>query len=280
MAVSEIVSGSGIRYGTVFTLDADTGLPTTTVVAPLMDTGTRIEGIVSTTSNDPQPNRISFRGDDVVFAQDSLPPGEAETFSFQTDKVNFRLNEVLSGNKVVSYGTQMIAQAKNTNRTGAEPQVFALFYRQALDTDAESSTFGRLRQWHWRAYMSTRITEITPEMNADKSASQYEGTPTATKETPWAENFTNATWGAQRAFHIDGVSEGQPIPHIAIGDGTVTGFTLQKSPIDAAAIKVWVNGSLTTPSNVTTGANPSFTLGAAPANNAQVFAMVFTNDAV
>lgn len=278
MAVSDIVSGLGTRYGAVYVLDTNTGLPLPAASSATPYAGVQISHIKSANATDPAPRRIQHMGEDRAYAQDSLPGTELETFQFVSSAINFDLDAALEGALVRDY-TVMKSRAANTDRKGNEPLVGAMFYRQALDTDETSSTFGKLRQWHTRIYPSARVSTVTPSFGEEAEDVTYEGTTTNVTNTLWGEMFTNAVWGVTQASHIENTVAYQPRMNFWRGNGTRTTFNLSVAPTSSSDILVWVAGTLVTPSAVNTAvANPGMTLTAAAGLDVLVAAVILTSN--
>jgi hypothetical protein len=274
-AASEIISGVGARYGVVFVLDSN-GLPAQAAASATPETGVRIEGIKTLAANTPEPQRFTHYGDDSPFAQDSLPPTEVESFNITTAKVNLALDAYLEGAKVRTI-TPLQMRVGDSDQRGNEPLVMAAFYRQALDTDQTSTSFGRLRQWNWRIYPATRISPQAPSMEQGITDSSYVATPTKVSQTPWQEDFDTTNWGVSRGAHIEGVANYQPRFTVYVGDGTITSWDLTHAPYSSADILVWVAGSLTVPGSITYGTSPAFTVTPAVGVGTQIFAVSMTN---
>lgn len=277
MTAKEIVSGVGTRYGAVYELDADTGLPMPAAASSTPYAGVEIEHIKTATATDPAPRRLTHQGEDRAYAQDSLPATELESFSFTTSAVNIRLDVALEGTEVYDE-TNFTARLANSDRKGNEPLMGVMFYRQALDTDPESASFGKLRQWNTRIYPSARVTPVTPSFEAETTDSTYEGTVTNVNTTLWGEAITETNFGANEGAHIEAVTAAHPRWNFYRGNGTLTNFLLSAAPNSSAHLLVWVDGSLTTPSSVNTGATPSFTLGAAAGLDLLVAALIQTDN--
>lgn len=275
MAV-EIISGVGARFGAVIVLD-ENGLPAQETPSATPETGIEIEGIKTLTANDPEPQRFTHYGDDNPFAQDSLPPQTVETFSISTAKTNMELDTYLEGALVRQYGTAFRFRVADSDQRGNEPFVMAYFYRQAIDTDKTSATFGRKRQWNVRIYPSTRISPISQSYEAGITDNTYQATPTPSSYTPWNEDIDTTNWGASRGSHLEGVMDYQPRVNVYQGNGTLTSWTLSHTPADSANLLVWVGGSLTVPGSITYGASPAFTVSPAVGVGTQVFALIGTN---
>lgn len=278
MAVKEIVAGSGTRYGSVFLLDADTGLPMPAVASKLPYTGLEISGIKSTEATDPTPRRVQHKGKDRIYAQDTLPPDSLESFRFTSSKTDLAFDSYVEGVKVRGYTNFNVRAANNADK-GNEQQVMALFYRQALDADPNSSTFGKLRQYNTRIYGSTRIVPVTDSFGDAETDKTYEGTPTNFNYTPWNEAINTTNWGTVDGGHLEGVTAAHPRVNTYRGNGTIVAFELSHAPVSADHLLVWGDGTLLTPSAVvTTAANPAFTLGTPPAVDKLVFALIQTNN--
>lgn len=275
MAV-EIISGVGARFGAVIVLD-ENGLPAQETPSATPETGIEIEGIKTLTANDPEPQRFTHYGDDNPFAQDSLPPQTVETFSISTAKTNMELDTYLEGALVRQYGTAFRFRVADSDQRGNEPFMMAYFYRQAIDTDKASATFGRKRQWNIRIYPSTRISPISPSYEAGITDNTYQATPTPSSYTPWGEDIETTNWGVSRGSHLEGVMDYQPRANVYQGNGTLTSWTLSHTPADSANLLVWVGGSLTVPGSITYGASPAFTVSPAVGVGTQVFALIGTN---
>jgi hypothetical protein len=268
--------GVGLRCGHVFGLNSD-GLPMPNDSSAVLIGGTLIEGIKTLPVTDPAPRRISHFGDDRVLSQDSLPATESGSYQFTTSKTNQVLDAMLEGGKVRTINGNSYTGG-NTDNKGSEPQVLALFYRQALDADKSSASYGKLRQWEGRAYGSSRITKTTPSFEAENTDTTYEGTPTPVKFTHWFEQFSETNWGFTEAEYINDTSDYQPRWNFGRGNGTLTAFSLTHAPVDNSSITVWVDGTATTPSSVNTStANPAFTLGSAAANNGFIAVKIETS---
>lgn len=265
----------GARYAEVFILDATTGLPAVGFNSGTLTAGTLIQGIKEFLYNNPAPQKIEHYGDDRPFAQDSLPPTAVGDFTITTAKTNLMLDTFLEGTKVVTLDGNVEARAGNTDNRGSEPQTFINVYRQALDTQNGSPTFGKLRQWHSALIPSTRIINNLQAMQQVATVKTYEGIPTPVSYTPWNAAFDSTTWGATRGEYIEMTTTYKPVWNMGLGNGTLTRFALSKPPVDAAHCHVWANGTLATVSSVGTDPTaPYVILSAAPTGNALVAALI------
>lgn len=266
MSSKDIVSGVGVRYAEAFKIDPTTGLPGAAFNSGTLVGGTLIEGIKTFTYNSPAPQRIQHYGDDRAFAQDALPPTEVGSFTITTAKSNLSLDAFSEGTKEVTLDTVVHARAGNTDNRGSEPQTFVNVYRQALDTQKGSGTFGKLRQWHSALVPSTRIINQIQSMEQGATVKTYDGIPTVVTATPWAQTFDTTTWGATQGEYVELTTDYKPVWAFGVGNGTLTRFALPKTPVDAAHTHVWVNGTLATVNSVSLTDN-SVTLSSAPGGN-------------
>lgn len=275
MTAKDIVSGVGARHAEFFILDPATGYPAVAFNNGTLVGGTLVEGIKTFAYNNPAPQRIQHYGEDRAFAQDALPPTEVGSFTITTAKTNLDLDAFTEGTKVVTLDGVVKARAGNTDNRGSEPQLFASVYRQALDTELGSATFGKLRQWHQAIIPSTRVINNLQSMEQAATNRNYEGIPTPVTYTPWAQAFDVATWGATRGEYIEEVTDYKPAWCFAQGNGTLTRYALPKPPIDVAHTHVWVDGTLATVSSVDTSTTtPSMVLASPPGGGKLIAAMV------
>lgn len=271
------VSGAGARYGMVMALNSD-GLPLPQDASATPVQGTLVQGIKALTVTDPTPRRFTHFGDDDGFAHDSLPPNEAGAYDFTTAVTNLDLNAMVEGGIVRTINSNKMAGG-NTNNRGNEPLMMFAAYRQALDVDKTSLTFGKLRQWEMRLYPSSRISKQTDGFESENTDKAYTATPTRVKYTPWNEKLTESIWGFTEAEYIEIITDYHPRINVYRGDGTITAFELSHPPFDSNQLTVWVDGTLTAPSAVNVSStNPAFTLGAAAAVTKQVFALIETDE--
>lgn len=277
MSSSEIVSGVGARYGVVFVNDTTAGYPLPNAASATPDVGVEVQGIKTMPVSDPTPQRISHYGNDGVIAQDSLPGTEAGSFSVTTAKSNMTLDAVLEGAKVRTINTVVKMRAANSDNKGNEPLVTFMAYRQALDTQRGSGTFGKLRQYQGKIYPSARFAVQSQEFAQAETDKTYEATPTPVQFTSWNEELNSTNWGVARGEYIEFNTTYHPRLNVYRGNGTLVAFALSHTPVSSAYLHVWSDGTLATPSAVnTTAANPAFTLSVAPGVDKQVFALIET----
>lgn len=220
-----------------------------------------IDGLKTFAYNNPAPQRFTHYSDDKPFAQDSLPPTEIGSFTITTGKVNLQLDTFTEGTKLVTLDSIVEARAGNTDKRGSEPQLFISIFRQALDTDRSSSTFGKLRQWDQALIPSCRIINELQSQEQGITPSTYQGIPTIVTQTPWGQMFSEATWGATQGEYVKMTSTYKPQWNVGLGNGTLTKFAVTRAPVDVAHTHAWVNGTAATVSTVT---STSVTLSSAP----------------
>lgn len=276
----QVTSGSGIRRGIVWMLNSD-GLPRTGDASANLIQGSLVEKISSMTTTDPEPRRINHLGADRAYAQDSLPSQEVGTFQINMGATNLKLATQVEGTKVKTIAGRVVAAGGNTNKKGNEPQIGFAAFRQSLDTEEGSATFGQLRQWEMRIYGSARVVSQSPSFEGEATDNIYSATPTPVRKTPWNEYFSEDEWGFTESEYVKMNFDYQPIFCFGKGDGTLTAFNLPFAPKTSSHLLVWTNGTLQTPSNVDTSvATPSFTLSGAVAVDAPIFAIVETEEAI
>lgn len=278
MAAKDVIAGVGARFGEAFNLDSS-GLPLPATASAVPMQGTIIQGLKTFGYNDPEPQNIVHYGDDRPFAQDSLPSTDIGDMVITTAKTNLVLDAMSENNKVVTVnGIEM--RAVNSDKRGSEPQLFVSVYRQALDVQKDSSTFGKLRQYHMAVVPSVRISPAAQGFEQAATDKSYRGAPTPVTQTPWAQSFDDSTWGNTQAEYVEAILDYKPRWNFYRGNGTLTGFQLSKAPFDSTHLTVWVNGTQTAPTTVNTAvANPAFTMGSAPGNGQLVAALIQHNSA-
>ncbi len=265
MTAKSVVAGVGARYAEAFRIDNNTGLPGASFNSGTLVGGTLIDRIKTFNYNSPTPQQFTHYGDDRPYAKDTLPPTEIGSFAIATAQSNITLDAFTENTKTVTLDTVVQARMGNSDNRGSEPQNFLNVFRQALDTQRNSGTFGKLRQWHAAMIPSCRLINTAPAFAQGMTDRNYEGVPTAVTATPWAQTFDTTTWGGTQGEYIELNFDYKPVCGVGLGNGTLTRFALPKPPIDVAHTHVWVNGTLATVSSVTTSvASPSATLSSAP----------------
>lgn len=236
-APTNINSGVGFRHAQVLLLDAN-GIVYSTGTTPYE--GIRISGAKALVINDPEPQQIMHQGDDSIFAVDSLPPTESLSGELRAGKQSGTLDEMLTSVKNVTIGEASLF-AIGTDRRGDETQVMLLAYRQAVDTDPASTTYGK-RVWQLRLFPRCYVIpresgfEDTPE---DRS---YSIRPQFVNQYPWGVALTIATENTLRVQGFRGVAEYKPKVVSFVTNGTTTEFTFPTG-FEAAAvgkIKSWL----------------------------------------
>lgn len=243
----EIRSGVGFRHVQILALAAD-GYPNATDTSEYA--GARISGARTLTINDPEPQQISHLGDDVVFALDVLPPTEALTGELVTGKVNDVVAQIIGDDLPVSIGQAQILGIGTDNR-GDENQVALLAYRQTLDTDPDSTTFGS-RRWEFRLFPKVFVIERESGFQNAPEEKMYTIRPQVVTQHLWGVAFAVGTEGFLQAQGFRGISEYKPRIVSFLGDNSETDFVFDTNyPAQSTdKIAVWVAGSLVT-SNIT-----------------------------
>ena len=209
MAVPAKSVGAGFRHAQVCALDPDTGLLLASVAGAIAYEGLVIEMARTLTLTAPDPQIIQHPGDDRVGQVDLLPPTEAYSAELHTGKMNLTLDALLSNVNVVTLGDMKLALS-GTDQQGLEPQMMLLGYRQALDSDPDSSTYGQ-RLWEWVMFPSTRLFAKPGSMEAGGDDEHtYTVQPSIVTSYPWAIAFTAGVEGATEGQIIRGISRGRP----------------------------------------------------------------------
>lgn len=244
---NEIRSGVGFRHVQILALAAD-GYPAATDTSEYA--GVRISGARTLTINDSEPQQINHLGDDIIFAVDVLPPTEAITGELVTGKVNDVVAQVIGDDLAVSIGQAQIIGIGTDNR-GDENQVALLAYRQAIDTDPDSSTPGS-RRWEFRLFPKVFVIEREGGFSSSPEEKMYTIRPQVVTKHLWGVSFAVGTEGFLSAQGFRGISEYKPRIVSFLGDNSETSFTFNTNyPAQSTdKIAVWVAGVLTT-TNIT-----------------------------
>lgn len=266
-------SGVGLRGVWVYALNAS-GYPnatSTSVYEGLQLTGARVLNL-----DDPEPRQIVHYGDDNVFALDSLSPTDAVTGELKVSKVNDTIDALFTGQASFTVGEAKLFGI-GTNKRGSEAQVGMLVYRQSLDTDPDSSTFGA-RRWELRILPRVRVVPIAGNFDDNAEEVSYKLFPALVTKHLWGASFSESTEGFVRAQVLRGMTEYPPRIVAWQGDGSTTTFNF---PSDAQAattdkIVVWVDGTEQTTG--ITKAVTGLTFTSAPSSGAMIVAFYEVED--
>jgi hypothetical protein len=190
------------------------------------------------TLNDPEPRQIVHTGDDSVFALDTLPPQEPISGELVMGKQSESLDALISDVNSVTVGESTLFPI-GTNRRGDEAQVALVAYRQAIDVDETSSTYGK-RVWQLRLF--PRCFVIPREIGFEDKPEErsYTIRPAFINQYPWGVVLTTTTENAVRAQGFRGVAEKKPKLCAFVTNGTSTQFTLPIAAYGTAKIKAWL----------------------------------------
>ena len=201
--------GSGFRHTQVFALDPATGLLLAASAGATAYDGVTIDLARSLTLTAPEPQIIQHPGDDRIGQLYLLPPTEAISATLTTGKMNLTLDALLGNLNVVTLGDMKLMLA-GTEQQGSEPQVALLGYRQALDADPASGTFGQ-RVWQWLLFPSARLFAGMGSMEAGGDDEHtYTVQPSVVKKYTWGIAFADGTEGATEGQIVRGISRGKP----------------------------------------------------------------------
>lgn len=234
-APNKISSGVGFRHAQILLLDANGIIYSTGTTAY---EGIRISGAKALTLNDPEPQQIQHMGDDTIFAVDSLPPTESITGELRAGKQSEELDAIIANVNTVEVGESVLYPI-GTDRKGDENQVAMLAYRQAVDTDPGSTTYGK-RVWQLRLFPRCYVIpresgfEDTPEERA------YAIRPQFINQYPWGIQLSLENENVLRAQGFRGVAEYKPKLVGFVTDGTKTSFALPVDAVGTSKIKSWL----------------------------------------
>jgi hypothetical protein len=266
-APNTTTSGVGLRWVQLFELNS-TGSPNasgTTVYE-----GIQIEGAKALTLNAPTSRQITHVGDDGVIAVDKLPPTDASSGTLTTAKQDNAVEALMTGNKefTISDG-EAKAILMVTDNQGYEPQVGILAYRQSLDTEKGSATYGK-RVWDWYILPKAFMVPKPDGFSDSPVEKSYDIFPQVAGGHLWETAFTDATEGAVQGQFVRGISEYPPIIASFLGNNTTTAFLFNTAhlAVSAAKISVWVNGVATTTG--ITKATTGVTFTTAPTTSARI----------
>ena len=262
---SQIGSGVGFRSLRIYEIDPDTGLPNASGSEPY--TGVWVSGVRNLEITDPDARIFTHIGDDGPFAQQSLPPTESMSGRLTTAKRNLTLDAILSGQEVFEMG-QAQAIGSGTDKRGFERQVAALAYRQMVDTDPDSETYGRTR-WEFKVMPLVQFLPLEGGFAQDSVDERaYNLRPAFVTRNITGKDFNNTDEGFQRAQVISGIAANKPFFDFFLGNGSQTVFVFDSDfdTSDVESIAVWVDGVLTAATETLT----QVTLSPAPASGAFV----------
>ena len=264
MAQTQIASGAGLRNIRAWLTDSD-GYPSSgTALGTDGYAGFLIDGAKSFTSNVPDSQFVTHTGNDQAFAQDVLPPTELENASLTTGKTNLSADAILSDTLVEEIGGDLVMGGMSTNKQGCEPQVILMGWRQALDTDPNSTNFGQ-RRYITNMYPSARtIPQAGNTEEGGDDVNNYNVAPTVVTQTPWGVSFSEVTNGFTRGQRLRFISDNPLMVEGFDTDGIETTFSLDFAPISVAKTHVWFYGSPQTVDSIDASAK-TFTLNSAPA---------------
>jgi len=227
-----------------------------------------MSGAQAFTLNDPPAQPITHRGDDRPFAQDILPASEPITGEIRTAKIDDPIEAALTGVNSVTIGESKFF-GLGTDQKGSESQVCVLAYWQSLDTDPDSSNFGK-RVWESRLIPKCFAIPqaVGSEMDTGNTKT-YILNPQIVKKYPWGVTFSESTEGFVEGQAFRGVHEYKPKLVAFLGDAATTEFTLPTdTPAQATGkIQVWEDGVESTPDTITT---TSIAYTTAPATDAML----------
>lgn len=269
-APAVIRSGAGLRAIQVLALNSD-GYPDAD--STVAYEGVTVSGAVSLTLDDPEPQQIVHRGDDRVFALDTLPPTDPISGELTVRKTNDTADAILTDDKSITVGEAMFFGAGTDNR-GDENQVCVLAYQQTENTDPSSSDFGK-RYWGSRllpkAYVIPREVGLEEDTGTERA---YTVRPLFIKKYPWGTEFSTSTEGFEQAQLLRGITEYKPKIVAYQGDNSTAAYTFPSDYPAASTdkITIWIDGTECT---TATEATDGFTLAHATEATTGAIIVVF-----
>lgn len=220
----------GLKHMRVYALSAY-GMPAATGASAAVYEGVQIQGAQSYEIKTPDARRISFKGDDMVLAQDVLPRQEPSTGTLKFAVDNHAAYALLSSTKRAVIGESSVV-GYGTSKQGTEPVVAVLGYQQAKDIATGT------RQWHGIIVPSTQAIINAPSMTDGEMQYEVSMLPSGASHHLWGPAFTNSVEGYTSAEVIETVTDN--IPHVVswLGDNVVTKvlFSTSRPAVSVAKI--------------------------------------------
>lgn len=233
-----VTSGVGFRHCQILRLDAYTNLYNSGTQGYA---GVTVSYARALTVNDPEPRQIVHVGDDRPFALDVLPPTEPMSGELRVAATNDNVDTVIQNVNDVTIGEAKMYPL-GTDKRGSENQVAVLAYRQSLDVDPASSTYGK-RLWQWRLFPCTYILPRENEWNENAEERSYSFRPGFVTKYPWGVSLSTSTEGCSQAQGFRGVSEYKPALAAFVTNGVTTSFTLPTNAQSTSKIAAWTINS-------------------------------------
>jgi hypothetical protein len=272
---STITAAHGLREGRIYTIDVN-GYPDGDQTGTVGYDGTKITGIQSLSLTNPSAQKITHIGDDVVFAQDIVAPGELPSATMNTGKTNLDLDAIMNSTSVQNIGEAQMGLLA-TNKDSCLDELMVMYYRQAKDVDDTSSDFG-LIHWNMFLFASSKILPRgieSAETQTGTDVNAYDVTPDKVTQTPWGVTLTDVDNGASNATIFRFTSE-YPL-RIERWDASGTVLGTNWTPISTAKTMVWSNGTELTVNAVNT-TTKQITLGSSVGTSDKVVALYETSD--
>ena len=251
-ATSGIQFSVGLRYASLFALNAAGRPAGTSASSGAAYSGLQIEGAKSYTLTTPEPRIINHTGDDRLLAKDTLPPLEGITGELKVSKNRYDVRALLTGVLENTVG-EATTLTFSTDKQGYEPQVGLMLFQQSLDANTAGSLFGKRR---WRSSWIPKAIAIPLQPNMDENSSEltFKINAFVIRNHLWGTAFSALTDGCTEAQGIEMMTEGKPWLDAWVGDGSTTVFTLTKTAYAVGKISVFKNGVL-----LSVGVTPTLT---------------------
>ena len=245
-------SGVGFRHCVVYALDAD-GYPEVPATAGDIYEGVDISGVKELTLDEPEPEFVEHFGDDRIFAVDILPSKSSMTGELRVGKANDTVDAIVTDNLGFTVGEAKLFPIATDNR-GDENNVGMLVFRQSLDTNPGSSTYGK-RVWEFKILPRAYVIPREGGFSENPEEKAYTIRPMVVGSHLWGAAFTTGTEGCLEAQAVRGVSEYKPNIVAWATDGTETTFTFptdKTAYATATKVKTWLDGTVITADTIGT----------------------------
>jgi len=229
MSVNEITTGVGLRHVRIALRDTDGTIEVLgSPAAGEAYSGHQVEGAVALTVTIPESQRLPASGDDRVYYSFLMPPTESPSGELRVSKTDVDIIALLTG--TLEFGSPEVRKVGlGTDKQGEEPAIIMWGYRQSVDTEEGSATFG---QACWQTYFllnaKANIRPSTMEMGV-VSEWVYSVVANDATVTELGVDFSLAIHGFEKAPIIFAISSGKLYLDAFEGAGAEAEFTLTKA---------------------------------------------------
>lgn len=228
----------------------------------------RLAGAVSAPVELTEPDRLSIIGDDVKKATFTFESAEFPSGIIETVVAQEYFDSVINGTLVETLGGNRKRGVLIPNKT-AFPSLFIVFQRRALTSNANS--VGEQR-WEVVVVNNAIVTPLfTTFQTRANNPYRYSLSLSTSNTDPTGMTYTQGTHGTTSSAMDRFISQNPVHYKRWTGNGVLTTFNLDYTPISTAKTLVFVNGVQVTVSSINASAK-TFTLSSAPSSGATVVA--------